>query len=127
MWFAKSSSPGRSRKVESMFLRTFRLSTARFIAIAVLGGIASLPIFAQDDLTDSARQQIAEILRQKQSFSAAERKISAHLVFANRATRQQLSRSISHLVDTSRMGARGMVEVDIKGEVNESLLGLIVA
>jgi hypothetical protein len=110
-----------------MFLRTFRLSTARFIAIAVLGGIASLPIFAQDDLTDSAKQQIAEILRQKQSFSAAERKISSHLVFANRATRQQLSRSISHLVDTSRMGARGMVEVDIKGEVNESLLGLIVA
>jgi subtilisin family serine protease len=112
-----------------MFPRLSNSLRTSLVAAGVLFGIASVPIFAQqsDDLSDSAKQQIAEILRHKQSFNAAERKISSHLVFANRANRQQLSRSVSHLVDTARFGARGMVEVDIKGEVNEALLGLIVA
>lgn len=112
-----------------MFPRLAKSLRTGFITAGVLIGIASLPMFAQqsDDLSDSAKQQIAEILSHKQSFNAAERKISSHLVFANRANRQQMSRSVSHLVDTARFGARGMVEVDIKGEVNEALLGLIVA
>jgi hypothetical protein len=112
-----------------MFPRLAKISRTRLIAVAAFVAVSSLPILAQeaDQLSDSAKQQIAEILRQKQSFNAAERKISSHLVFANRAARQQMSRSVSHLVDTARFGARGMVEVDIKGEVNEALLGLIVA
>jgi len=111
-----------------MFPRLAKISRTRLIAVAAFVAVASLPILAQEsDLSDSAKQQIAEILRQKQSFNAAERKISSHLVFANRASRQQMSRSVSHLVDTARFGPRGMVEVDIKGEVNEALLGLIVA
>ena len=111
-----------------MFPRLAKISRTRLIAVAAFVAVASLPILAQEaDLSDSAKQQIAEILRQKQSFNAAERKISSHLVFANRANRQQMPRSVSHLVDTARFGPRGMVEVDIKGEVNEALLGLIVA
>ncbi|HEY6393192.1 MAG TPA: S8 family serine peptidase [Bryobacteraceae bacterium] len=111
-----------------MFPRLAKISRTRLIAVAAFIAVASLPILAQEsDLGDSAKQQIAEILQQKRSFNAAERKISSHLVFANRANRQQMSRSVSHLVDTARFGPRGMVEVDIKGEVNEALLGLIVA
>jgi hypothetical protein len=112
-----------------MFPKLVKFTCSRLLAVGAFIAIISLPMFAQqtDDLSDSAKQQIAEILSHKQSFSAAERKISSHLVFANRASRQQLSRSISSLVDTSRVGVRGMVEVDIKGEVNQALLGLIVA
>src|SRR5258708_3310576 len=111
-----------------MLPRLPKTSRTRLIAVAAFVAVASLPIMAQDvELSESPKQQIAEILSPKRSFNAAERKISSHLVFANRATRQQMSRSVSHLVDTARFGARGMVEVDIKGEVNEALLGLIVA
>jgi hypothetical protein len=100
-----------------------------FIVAGVLIAIASLPMFAQqtDDLSDSAKQQIAEILQHKQSFSASERKLSSHLAFASRFSRVPPSRSVSRMIDTSRISSRGMVEVDIQGEVSEALLGLIVA
>ncbi len=112
-----------------MFPRRPKFSRTSLVAVGAFVAIASLPIFAQqsDDLSDSAKQQIAEILKHKQSFSDGERKLSSHLAFASRFSRVQPSRSISRLLDTSRISARGMVEVDIKGDVDESLLGLIVA
>src|SRR6266403_5622215 len=100
---SEGSSPSSSRKGGFMFPRLAKISRTRLIAVAAFVAVASLPILAQEsDLSDSARQQIAEILRHKQSFNAAEQKISSHLVFANRANRQQMSRSVSHLVDTAR-------------------------
>jgi hypothetical protein len=105
-----------------MFFRIARV-VGFSIAVAFVS-LAQTP----GQLSDSVRQQIADILSQKASFTAAQSKMSSDLVFAAKALRNELPPTIAPVVDTSIVEpATGMVQVDVKGAVSPGLLGQIVA
>jgi len=105
-----------------------RRRTARLIA--TLWPVAALLMagsgLAEDatDISDSARQQIAEIIALKDSFSPAEQKLSSNLAFASRRIRGLPAGPVA---SEPRGLSGGMVDVEIKGNVSDRLLARIAA
>lgn len=81
------------------------------------------PSFSQNALpiTDEARQQIADLLAVKKTFTAAEKKMSSNLIFANRQARGVAVGIPAGLIDTRKV-VGGMIEVEIKARVSDGLL-----
>ena len=95
-----------------------------FSAAAVVAGAA----FAQQSpIGATARQQINALMDEKAARSPAQRKISSHLLYAEKRRRGDL---LFQAVPTLRSGVQvdsaGQVEVDIKAEVTDDLLRRIV-
>ncbi|MEA3209111.1 MAG: hypothetical protein QOE70_2168 [Chthoniobacter sp.] len=84
------------------------------------------PAWAQEQLSDAAKKQIADLLALKATFTPAEQKMSSNLVFASRQARGLNVGAAAGLIDTSKV-AGGMIEVDIKARVSPALLGAIAA
>jgi hypothetical protein len=103
----------------------FNLRCVRLAGLFALATFAALPSFAQT-ISDSAKQQIADILTVKKSLSASERKLSSNLAFLGRLGRRESVGSAAGLINRGIVDAAGMVTVDIKGSVSEGLLGQIV-
>ena len=94
---------------------------------SLLAALATTAVAAPDSgISDQALKQIGEILALKQSFNAAEKKMSSNLSFANRQARGIGIGTMGRLLDTRRI-KDGMVEVDIHGQVSDQLVDLITA
>lgn len=94
------------------------------VAAAVLG--CAIGANAQD-ISDSAYQQIRSLLLEKEARSAAQRKLSASLVYAGNAVRGINTGGVTDLgnpVTTLRTGPQGAL-VRIKGTVTPQLLSII--
>ena len=96
--------------------------------IALVSGLAG-ELFAQQDISPAVLQQIAEITSIKQSFTAAQQKIDADLVFSAMAARNQLANA-SLVSIVSALGASDInasVTVDIHGASTPALLNAIAS
>ena len=98
--------------------------------MATLASLAALSLAlsgsAQDMtwISESARQQIAEILALKDSFSPAEQKLSSNLAFASRRARGLPAGPVAAELRTL---SGGMVDVEIKATISDKLLARIAA
>ena len=84
---------------------------------------------ALGDLSDSAQQQIAEILAVKDTFSPAERKIASELVFAGRKARGLVVGPVADGIISLKTvaGTDNAVRVDVGGKVNGKLRAAVAA
>ena len=89
------------------------------------GGVAALPGFSQS-ISDAAAQQITDIMATKNSFTAAEKKLSTSLAFASRLQNGSLPSSVASVVNNPA-GTDGMVRVDIRGSISPALVNQIVS
>lgn len=89
------------------------------VAATVIGGTA----FAQraDTISAGARQQIADILAIKDTFTPAEKKMSSNLVMLNRQSRGLSLGAAAGLVNARKVNA-GMVQIDVRAKVSLQLL-----
>ena len=103
--------------------------------LLAVGGIASLllvlpsiPAYAQTDISPEALQQMQELLEEKESRTAVQRKLGSQLVYALKAsTGQPLTASISVLPgagDSLNVDAAGVL-VDTRASVSSELLAAI--
>jgi hypothetical protein len=89
------------------------------LSTAVSGSAQEAP-----GISDAARQQIAEILALKDSFSPAEQKLTSNLAFASRRAR---GLPAGPVVSELRSFVGGMVDVEIKATISDQLLARIAA
>jgi hypothetical protein len=124
--FSNPFPSAKARMNRSMLKR----KTARLIAtLWSLAAVSiSVSVSAQDaaDISDSARQQIAQILAVKDSLSPAEQKLASNLAFASRQSRGLPAGPMASLASVRTLNS-GMVEVEIKGTVSSKLLSAIAA
>jgi hypothetical protein len=100
----------------------------RILLVIGLGGLLAGPVLAQQDIGDSAVQQIAAISAAKANFTDAQNKIDSNLVFAAMAARNDVATaSFSTAVSSAGVDDAGMVAVDVGGNVTGSLLDAIAA
>jgi Subtilase family len=82
--------------------------------------LASAPSFAQ--ISDSASQQIAEILAFKKTFSPAEQKMSSNLVLLSRRARHMPLGNLAKFINEGKTDAQGRVMVTIGADLSPSLM-----
>ncbi|HEY3441350.1 MAG TPA: S8 family serine peptidase [Paludibaculum sp.] len=98
--------------------------TRRAAWTIVIAGLIPAAVFAQD-ISDTARQQIADIIGVKKTFNAAESKLSSNLAFAARLQRGDLPASVASLVQNIA-DANGRVDVEIQGPISSTLASQVV-
>lgn len=105
-----------------------KLRTPGAFLIVWLASLCGVTAVANaQDISDSAYQQIRALLLEKESRTAAQRKLSASLVYAGNAVQGLSTAGIAGLgnpATTLRMGPQGAV-VKIKGVVSGDLLNTI--
>lgn len=105
-----------------------RCKLARWMAtlwsLAMLSTAVSGSAQEAPGISDAARQQIAEILALKDSFSPAEQKLTSNLAFASRRAR---GLPAGPVVSELRSFVGGMVDVEIKATISDKLLARIAA
>jgi len=99
--------------------------TAALAALSFIGGAG--PTHGAGSPSAAALQQIADIEALKQGFSDAEKKMPSNLVLVRRHALGHLAGQFARLVNRKRVDSRQMIQVDIKGEVTESLLRRIAS
>lgn len=100
------------------------LRTALLLTAAVL---ICTPAFAQDRMSETAKAQIAAIVKVKQSLSAGEKKLSSGLVFSSR---QALGKPLAGVPATllrPKLDAHALVQVVVRGTAAADLLNEIAA
>ena len=102
------------------------LRAPRLFASFGLLSLLAVPAFGQD-IGPVAQQQIAAILAAKATFSAAENKMSSNLAFSARMANNQSVGSIAGLINTGGINASGLIQVDITGQISDSLLAQITS
>jgi len=95
-----------------------------------LASCLALPLRAQNELPEPARQQIAELLADKDARTPTQSKLASHLIYAARTLRgQPITPHIASLpLVMSTLHLRGqMVEVDLKGDITDDLTKAVQA
>src|SRR5258708_6657980 len=82
--------------------------------------LASASSFAQ--ISDSASNQIAEVLAFKKTFSPAEQKMSSNLVLLSRRARHMPLGNLAKFINEGKMDAQGQVMVTIGADLSPSLM-----
>ncbi len=82
--------------------------------------LISAPSFAQ--ITDSASQQIAEILAFKKTFTPAEQKMSSNLVLLSRRAHRMPLGNLGKYISEAKPDAQGRVVVTIGADLTPSLM-----
>jgi len=82
--------------------------------------LASASSFAQ--ISDSASNQIAEVLAFKKTFSPAEQKMSSNLVLLSRRARHMPLGNLAKFINEGKMDAQGRVMVTIGADLSPSLM-----
>jgi hypothetical protein len=99
----------------------------RWIGLAVC---LAVPLGAQTGLSDKVRQQIAELLADKDTRTPAQLKLGSHLIYAARSMRgQRITPSVESLpLDMNTLRMRGeLVHVDVNGEITDDLIQAVKA
>ena len=105
---------------------TFGAIIAVFALMASASAQSAGPISGPTKLTDSARQQITELLAEKSSRTPAQRKIGSSLIYAAKMRRGiNLTPNVKMLQPLKPQRADGMVDVQIRGHVSKALLTAI--
>ncbi len=102
-----------------------RLAKTGFVALVVSGAylLFGLGVAQAQDLSVSAKSQIASLEQEKVNRTPAQKKISSQLVFAVKESRNQLiARGVSKLATRVTRAAGGGVTVDIRATVTPGLL-----
>lgn len=114
--------------VSSSNSQSHRLARGRFVALVVCGAcllFGSVVAQAQE-LSASAKAQIASLEQEKANRTPAQKKISSQLVFAVKESRNQIiARGVPQLARGIRRAAGGGVTVDIRAAVTPGLLAAI--
>src|SRR5262245_48963578 len=95
-------------------------------SLVVISVALSASAAEPEGISDSARQQIAELLALKKSFTPAEQKLPSDLVLAGRRARGLPAGPASPEVSPRTFNA-GVVEVEIKGKLSDRLLAHMAA
>ena len=98
------------------------LATALFSTTAA--GLAQVPA---DQISPAALKEIGKILKNKNSFTSPEEKISSNLVAASRLERLEPIGGSDTTIDRSNIDKKGKASVEINGKVTKELLDLIEA
>ena len=95
---------------------------------SLLPFFATVPAYAQTDISPAALQQIQELLQEKQSRTAVQRKLGSQLVYALKAsTGEFLTTNISTLsgaINNLNTGTGGVL-VDMRASVSSDLMAAI--
>jgi len=118
-----------------------RVSSCKFALLAFLGLTLSTPTspaFAQSasaaapavtgatKITDSARQQIAELLAEKESRTPAQRKIGSSLIYMAKMKHGiKITPNVRTLRPLVPQRADGLVDVQIRGKITKSLISAV--
>ena len=93
-----------------------------------LTGVMVIPGRAQGEIPEKVRQQIAELLADKDARTPAQMKLGSHLIYAARTARgQRITKSLESLPQsTSALSMRGSrVHVDVNGEITDDLIAAV--
>src|SRR6186997_1097476 len=96
------------------------------VTLFILSLFANLCFGESPDIAAQAKAQIQSIMNWKQSWTPAQQKISSRLLIAAKVNRGE---AISSQIPTMRVGTpilkNGMVDVQIKGQINSALEKMI--
>jgi len=110
---------------QNLITRPKSVVLVRLVLCLALLLFAAVPIFAQ--ISDSAQAQIAEIYRFKQSFTAAEQKMSSSLVVASRMARGIDLGNLAQFVDPSLFDPDGKLQVVVHANLTSNVVTDITA
>lgn len=102
----------------------FLLRAALLLTTAVL---ICHPTFAQNQISNPVKAQIAAILRVKQSLSAGEKKLSSSLVFASRHALAKPLAGVPESVIGPKQDTHALMQVVVRGTASAKLLSEIAA
>lgn len=104
------------------------MKTNRLFRAALLLSVAAsaaAPAFAQNRVSDSAREQMAQIVAMKNSFSVGEKKLSSNLALASRQAHSRSVGAAASLMNPNVADRNGMVRVVIFATSSPELLSNI--
>src|SRR6266566_4629852 len=104
------------------------IPTPKAPVLVALAALVAVPAFAQQrPISNSAKNQIEQILAVKESFSAGEKKLSSNLVFASRQANGKSLGAATNLASPNVGATNGLVQVVIRGNATPELLKDIAA
>jgi len=104
------------------------IPTPKAPVLVALAALVAVPAFAQQrPISNSAKNQIEQILAVKESFSAGEKKLSSNLVFASRQANGKSLGAAINLASPNVGATNGLVQVVIRGNATPELLKDIAA
>lgn len=90
--------------------------------VALVLSLVLLPAVGRAQVSNSVKAQITDILKVKSSFSAAEKKLSSNLAFAERKVQSKSLGRVANLAQPNVAGSDGLVKVVIRGNATPQLL-----
>ena len=97
------------------------------VATLLAAALAAAPVFGQNQISDSVKNQIAQIIALKDSFSTGEKKLSSNLALASRQAHSKPVGAAAPFVNPNIADRKGMVRVVIRGASSPALLKEITA